>query len=35
MPITEQVVGLLYEGQDPRQAVTELMTRELKPEAKL
>jgi glycerol-3-phosphate dehydrogenase (NAD(P)+) len=35
MPITEQVVALLYEGKDPRQAVTELMTRELKPEAKL
>ncbi len=35
MPITEQVVGLLYEGKDPRRAVTELMTRRLKPEAKL
>lgn len=35
MPITEQVVALLYERKDPRQAVTELMTRELKPEAKL
>lgn len=35
MPITEQVVRLLYEGKDPRQAVTELMTRRLKPEAQL
>lgn len=35
MPITEQVVGLLYEGKNPRRAVTELMTRALKPEAKL
>ena len=32
MPIAEQVYRLLFEGADPRQAVTELMTREPKPE---
>ncbi|MEM7049919.1 MAG: NAD(P)H-dependent glycerol-3-phosphate dehydrogenase [Acidobacteriota bacterium] len=32
MPITEQVVALLYEGKDPRRALEQLMTRELKPE---
>ncbi|MEM7480053.1 MAG: NAD(P)H-dependent glycerol-3-phosphate dehydrogenase [Acidobacteriota bacterium] len=35
MPITEQVVALLYEGKDPRRALGELMTRELKPEKTL
>lgn len=35
MPITEQVVELLYEGKDARRALEELMTRELKWEAKL
>lgn len=33
MPIIEQVVRLLFEGKEPRQAVTELMTRRLKPES--
>jgi len=32
MPITEQVYRILYEGKDPRVAVTELMLRELKHE---
>lgn len=32
MPITEQVYRVLYEGKDPRQAVTDLMLRELKAE---
>lgn len=31
-PITEQVYAILYEGKDPRQAVSELMMREPKPE---
>jgi glycerol-3-phosphate dehydrogenase (NAD(P)+) len=35
MPITEQVVALLYEDKDPRRALAELMTRSLKPEAEL
>lgn len=35
MPITEQMVELLYQGKDPRRALTELMTRSLKPEAAL
>lgn len=35
MPITEQMMAILYEGKSPREAVEELMTRELKPEAKL
>ncbi|HXU45081.1 MAG TPA: NAD(P)H-dependent glycerol-3-phosphate dehydrogenase [Thermoanaerobaculia bacterium] len=33
MPITRQTVAILYEGKDPRRAVLELMTRELKSEA--
>jgi glycerol-3-phosphate dehydrogenase (NAD(P)+) len=32
MPITEQMYQLLYEGKSPRQAVIDLMTRELKRE---
>jgi len=32
MPITEQVFRVLYEGQDPRAALLELMTRKLKEE---
>lgn len=32
MPITEQVWQVLYHDKDPRQAITELMTRELKAE---
>ncbi|WP_028573333.1 NAD(P)H-dependent glycerol-3-phosphate dehydrogenase [Desulfonatronum lacustre] len=32
LPITEQVYQVLYEGKDPRQAVQELMRRELKSE---
>jgi glycerol-3-phosphate dehydrogenase (NAD(P)+) len=32
MPITEQVFQALYQDKDPRQAILELMTRELKPE---
>lgn len=32
MPITEQVYRVLYEGKDPRAAVTDLMLRELKHE---
>jgi glycerol-3-phosphate dehydrogenase (NAD(P)+) len=32
MPISEMVYRVLYEGQAPRQAVTELMTRETRPE---
>jgi glycerol-3-phosphate dehydrogenase (NAD(P)+) len=35
MPITRQMVAILYEGKDPRQAVEELMTRELKDETEL
>lgn len=35
MPITEQMVRVLYEGKSPRQAVEDLMTRELKEEAEL
>lgn len=35
MPITREMVAILYEGKNPRQAVLELMTRELKAEAKL
>lgn len=35
MPITEQMVAVMYEGKDPRRAVEELMTRELKSEAEL
>ncbi len=32
MPICETVHRVLYEGQEPRQAVAELMTRETKAE---
>jgi glycerol-3-phosphate dehydrogenase (NAD(P)+) len=32
MPIINQVYDILYQGKDPREAVRELMTRELKPE---
>ena len=32
MPISEMVYRVLYEGQAPRQAVTDLMTRETKSE---
>lgn len=35
MPITEQMVQVLYEGKSPRQAVEDLMSRELKEEAEL
>jgi len=30
MPIVEQVYRLLYEGKDPREALRDLMTRDLK-----
>jgi glycerol-3-phosphate dehydrogenase (NAD(P)+) len=33
MPITEQVYRVLFEGKSPESAVTDLMTRDLKPEA--
>lgn len=35
MPITEQVVEVLYGGKSPRAAIEDLMTRDLKPEAEL
>ena len=35
MPITQQMVAVMYEGKDPRRAVEELMTRELKSETEL
>jgi glycerol-3-phosphate dehydrogenase (NAD(P)+) len=35
MPITEQMVGVMYEGKPPRRAVDELMRRELKAESDL
>jgi glycerol-3-phosphate dehydrogenase (NAD(P)+) len=35
MPITEQMVAVMYENQDPRRAVEELMTRGRKAEAEL
>lgn len=35
MPITEQMVQVLYQGKSPRAALDELMTRELKEEAEL
>lgn len=35
MPITEQMVRVLYEGKSPRQGVEDLMSRELKEEAEL
>lgn len=35
MPITEQMVAVMYQGKDPRRAVLDLMTRGLKAEAEL
>jgi glycerol-3-phosphate dehydrogenase (NAD(P)+) len=35
MPIIEQMVAVMYEGKNPRHALHDLMTRELKPEAAL
>jgi glycerol-3-phosphate dehydrogenase (NAD(P)+) len=35
MPITQQMVAVLHHGKDPRRAVEELMTRELKSETEL
>src|SRR4029079_15422665 len=35
MPITEQMVQVMYEGKSPRKAVEELMTRGLKSETEL
>ena len=35
MPITKQVYEILYEGKDPRKAVKELMTRDLKAELEI
>ena len=35
MPITEQMVAVLHRGKDPRRALEELMTRELKSETEL
>ena len=35
MPITEQMVAVIYQGKDPRRAVDELMTRGLKAEDEL
>ena len=35
MPITEQMMEVMYEGKTPRQALEDLMTRELKAEAEL
>lgn len=35
MPITEQMVKVLYHGKDPRKSVEDLMTRELRSEAEL
>jgi glycerol-3-phosphate dehydrogenase len=32
VPITRQVHAIIYEGQAPKQAVRDLMTREAKPE---
>ncbi len=32
MPISEQVYEVIYEGKDPREAVVDLMSRDLKPE---
>jgi glycerol-3-phosphate dehydrogenase (NAD(P)+) len=32
MPITTEVYQILYQGKDPKQAVIDVMTRELKPE---
>jgi glycerol-3-phosphate dehydrogenase (NAD(P)+) len=33
VPITEQMYRILYQNKDPRQAVSDLMLRELKAEA--
>lgn len=35
MPITREMAAVMYEGKNPRQAVEELMTRELKAESEL
>src|SRR6202035_1394059 len=35
MPITRQMVAVMHEGKNPRQALEELMTRELKAETEL
>src|SRR5262249_40340556 len=35
MPITEQMVAVIYDGKDPRRAVEELMSRGRKAEAEL
>ena len=35
MPITEQMVAVMYEGKNPKRAVEELMTRGLKSETEL
>lgn len=35
MPITQQMVAVMYEGKNPRKALEELMTRELKAETEL
>lgn len=35
MPITEQMVAVMHHGKDPRKAIEELMTRELKSESEL
>jgi glycerol-3-phosphate dehydrogenase (NAD(P)+) len=35
MPITQQMMAVMHEGKDPRKAVEELMTRELKDESEL
>jgi glycerol-3-phosphate dehydrogenase (NAD(P)+) len=35
MPITDQMVAVLYEGKPVRQAVDELMSRDLKAESEL
>ncbi|HEY0783391.1 MAG TPA: NAD(P)H-dependent glycerol-3-phosphate dehydrogenase, partial [Thermoanaerobaculia bacterium] len=35
MPITQQMVAVMHRGKDPRHAVEELMTRELKSESEL
>jgi glycerol-3-phosphate dehydrogenase (NAD(P)+) len=35
MPITQQMAAVMYQGKDPRRAVEELMTRELKSENEL
>ena len=35
MPITEQMVEVLYHGKSPAKVIEDLMTRELRPEAEL